>query len=89
MQLLDIIACAERFNRRVGYFRKDPISDIFYDLQRGMVTLNFYDNMFSITFHKSEINNYTPEYVGSVLKEIVDKIEKGEITKESYYEPID
>lgn len=89
MQLLDIIAYAELFNGRVEYFKKAPISDIFYDLQRGMVTLNFYDNMFSITFHKHEIKNYTTEYVGSVLKEIVDKIDKGVITKESYYDPID
>lgn len=89
MQLLDIIAYAELFNGRCPSNVKAPISDIFYDLQRGMVTLNFYDSIFSIAFHKHEIKNYTVEYVESVLKEIVDKIDKGAITKESYYDPID
>lgn len=82
LTLLDLIAYAELFN---GRYKDPPITDIFYDLKRGMVTMNFYGNEFSITFHRYEIRNYTTEYLESILKEIIDKITRGEFRKETYY----
>lgn len=86
LTLLDLIAYAELFN---GRYKDPPITDILYDLKRGMVTMDFYDNEFSITFHRYEIRNYTTEYLESILKEIMDKIARGEIRKESYYDGTD
>lgn len=86
LSLLDLIAHAENYNKR---YKVPPITDIFYDLKNGMVTLNFFGNMFSIAFHKYEIKNYSEEYVESILNEIVEKINSGQLRKDEYYDGFD
>lgn len=86
LSLLDLIAYAEIFN---GRYKDPPITDIFYDLRAGMVTMSFYHNEFSMAFHRYEVKNYSTKYLESIFKDILERIDRGEIRKDSYYEEVD